>query len=318
MTGTSFAVWAPNARGVRVSGDWNFWDGSGHPMRSLGLLRGLGALRPRDRRRRPLQVPGARRRQRVAREGRPDGPAHRGAAGYRERRHRVANTLGRRRPGSSKRAQTAWHEAPVSVYEVHLGSWRAGLELRELADRAGGLRPRARLHPRRAPAGRRASVRRLVGLSGHVLLRAHRALRHPRRVPPPRRRAAPGRHRRAPGLGARAFPEGRLGARPVRRHPAVRAPGSAARRAARLGHVRLRLRSPRGAQFPRRQRALLVRRIPHRRAAGRRRRLDAVSGLLASRRRLGRRTSSVAGKICRPWPSCRRPTPPSTANSPAR
>jgi len=36
VTGTSFAVWAPNARGVRVVGDFNYWDGRGHPMRSLG------------------------------------------------------------------------------------------------------------------------------------------------------------------------------------------------------------------------------------------------------------------------------------------
>ncbi|HEX9356194.1 MAG TPA: 1,4-alpha-glucan branching enzyme, partial [Streptosporangiaceae bacterium] len=36
VTGTAFAVWAPNARGVRVIGDFNHWDGRGHPMRSLG------------------------------------------------------------------------------------------------------------------------------------------------------------------------------------------------------------------------------------------------------------------------------------------
>ncbi len=36
VDGTSFAVWAPNARGVRVVGDFNFWDGSHSPMRSLG------------------------------------------------------------------------------------------------------------------------------------------------------------------------------------------------------------------------------------------------------------------------------------------
>ena len=34
--GTSFSVWAPNARGVRVIGDFNHWDGRAHPMRSLG------------------------------------------------------------------------------------------------------------------------------------------------------------------------------------------------------------------------------------------------------------------------------------------
>ncbi|HEV2767759.1 MAG TPA: 1,4-alpha-glucan branching protein GlgB [Acidimicrobiales bacterium] len=36
VTGTSFAVWAPNARSVRVVGDFNSWDGRLHPMRSLG------------------------------------------------------------------------------------------------------------------------------------------------------------------------------------------------------------------------------------------------------------------------------------------
>ena len=36
VTGTSFAVWAPNARGVRVAGDFNFWMGHALPMRSLG------------------------------------------------------------------------------------------------------------------------------------------------------------------------------------------------------------------------------------------------------------------------------------------
>lgn len=36
VTGTRFTVWAPNARGVRVAGTFNFWDGSAFAMRSLG------------------------------------------------------------------------------------------------------------------------------------------------------------------------------------------------------------------------------------------------------------------------------------------
>ncbi|MDQ1396632.1 MAG: 1,4-alpha-glucan branching enzyme, partial [Acidimicrobiaceae bacterium] len=36
VDGVSFAVWAPNAQSVRVVGDWNFWDGRVQPMRSLG------------------------------------------------------------------------------------------------------------------------------------------------------------------------------------------------------------------------------------------------------------------------------------------
>lgn len=37
VSGTSFAVWAPGARGVRVKGDFNSWDGREHPMRQMGV-----------------------------------------------------------------------------------------------------------------------------------------------------------------------------------------------------------------------------------------------------------------------------------------
>src|SRR5699024_4076629 len=36
VRGTSFAVWAPNARAVQVIGDFNGWDGAGTSMRTLG------------------------------------------------------------------------------------------------------------------------------------------------------------------------------------------------------------------------------------------------------------------------------------------
>ena len=36
VSGTSFAVWAPNARGVRVTGDFDYWQRRAYPMRSLG------------------------------------------------------------------------------------------------------------------------------------------------------------------------------------------------------------------------------------------------------------------------------------------
>nr|MBA2637735.1 1,4-alpha-glucan branching protein GlgB [Solirubrobacterales bacterium] len=36
IPGTSFAVWAPAARSVSVVGDFNSWDGRLHPMRSMG------------------------------------------------------------------------------------------------------------------------------------------------------------------------------------------------------------------------------------------------------------------------------------------
>ena len=59
-TGTSFAVWAPSAQGVRLVGDFNYWDGRGAPDARAGLDRRLGAVRPRRRRRHALQVRGAR------------------------------------------------------------------------------------------------------------------------------------------------------------------------------------------------------------------------------------------------------------------
>ena len=36
VVGTSFAVWAPQRPGRPLAGDFNGWDGRGHPMRLLG------------------------------------------------------------------------------------------------------------------------------------------------------------------------------------------------------------------------------------------------------------------------------------------
>ena len=185
------------------------------------LVRRLGAVHPRRRRRRRVQVPDPRRRRRLARQGRPDGVRDRGAAGDRVGGFTLALRLGRRRLARPSGRRPAWHAAPMSIYEVHLGSWRPGSSYRRAGRRARRLRRRDRLHPRRVPAGRRAPVRRVVGLPGHVVLRADRALRQPRRLPLPRRPAAPGRDRRDRRLGAGALPEGRAS-----RWPASTAPRS--------------------------------------------------------------------------------------------
>jgi 1,4-alpha-glucan branching enzyme len=132
VTGTSFAVWAPNARGVRVTGDFNYWDGRAHPMRSLG---GSGVWE--------LFVPGV-----------GDGARYKyavcGRDGvWREKADPLA-ALAERPPATASVVYTsryAWGDAqwcaerarrqpvsePMSVYEVHLGSWRPGLSYRELA-----------------------------------------------------------------------------------------------------------------------------------------------------------------------------------------
>ena len=77
----------------------------------------------------------------------------------------------------------------------------AGRSYAELADELVAYVVETRLHARRVPAGDGAPVRRLVGLPGHVVLRADRALRRPRRPALPGRPAAPGRHRRASWTG---------------------------------------------------------------------------------------------------------------------
>ncbi|WP_274033443.1 1,4-alpha-glucan branching enzyme [Streptomyces sp. MMBL 11-1] len=133
VTGTRFTLWAPNARGVRIKGDFNFWDGTGFPMRSLGST-GVWEL----------FLPGVG-------EGtlykydicRPDG-SHTVRADPMARRTEVPPATASIVTASHHVWQDAdWmehrgdrpvHEAPFSVYEVHLASWRPGLTYRQLAE----------------------------------------------------------------------------------------------------------------------------------------------------------------------------------------
>ncbi len=285
VTGTSFAVWAPSAQGARVVGDFNYWDGVGHPMRSLGSSGVWELFVPDvgDGTRYKYQVLG---RDGVWRQ-KADPMAFATEVPRRPPRWCTPPaTSGATRTWLETRSQRNPTEGPMATYEVHLGSWRRGRSYTQLAEELVRLRQGPGVHPRRVPAGRRAPVRRLLGLPGHVLLRAHSTLRRPRRPQVPHRCAPPRRHRCHHRLGARALPQGRVGARALRRHPAVRAPGPPTGRAAGLGHARLRLRSSRGAKLPGRQRRVLARGVPRRRPAGGRGRLDALPGLLARGRRV--------------------------------
>jgi 1,4-alpha-glucan branching enzyme len=132
LGGTSFAVWAPNARGVRVIGDFNHWDGQAHPMRSLG---GSGVWE--------LFVPGV-----GPGTGYkydicgPDGTWQRKAdpmANWTEKPPATASMVTHSvyqwadAPWLAARAELDLLASPMSVYEVHLGSWRPGLSYAELA-----------------------------------------------------------------------------------------------------------------------------------------------------------------------------------------
>ncbi|WP_203920902.1 1,4-alpha-glucan branching protein GlgB [Rugosimonospora africana] len=132
--GVAFAVWAPNARGVRVVGDFTGWGPyEGWPMRSMGSS-GIWELFV------PSAAPGQRYKFRILG---PDGEWREKAdplATHTEVPPATASVVYRSgydwgdARWMEQRAQASQHREPVSVYEVHLGSWRPGLSYRDLAD----------------------------------------------------------------------------------------------------------------------------------------------------------------------------------------
>ena len=107
VEGTAFAVWAPNARAVRVVGDWNNWDGRVDPLQPQGVSGVWAVFVPGVQVGRPVQVRGHRRRRVPAPAGRSDGPAGRGAAEHGQHRRRVLPRVGRRRlAGGARRRRS--------------------------------------------------------------------------------------------------------------------------------------------------------------------------------------------------------------------
>ena len=141
IAGTLFAVWAPGAERVSVVGEFNHWDGRCHPMQVRGgsgiwelFIPGLEAgtlykfeLRNRDTGAVMVKIdPYARQFER-----RPQTACITVAAS--DHAWNDGEWL-------SRRAHSDWQHAPMSVYEVHLGSWQRDengefLDYRILADR---------------------------------------------------------------------------------------------------------------------------------------------------------------------------------------
>ena len=132
LLGTTFSVWAPNARAVSLIGDHNFWDKQTHPMASLGssgiweiFIPDIGA--------------GTRYKFAIQHQSQTwvdhadpmaqatEIPPLTASLVY-EKSFIWSDDL-----WLEKRALFQPWRSPVSVYEVHLGSWRPGLSYRELA-----------------------------------------------------------------------------------------------------------------------------------------------------------------------------------------
>lgn len=133
VEGTSFAVWAPNARGVTVIGDFDGWSGNTAPMRALGSS-GVWEVFVPD-----VGV-GTKYKYRVhGADGRTVDHAD-PLAFATEHPPATASVVTESRytwgdaDWLERRAATDPNRAPMSVYEVHLGSWRPGLGYRELAE----------------------------------------------------------------------------------------------------------------------------------------------------------------------------------------
>ena len=136
VLGVHFAIWAPNARAVSLIGDHNYWDKSAHPMQSRGdcgvweiFIAGLSAgvrykfaIQSQDGRWVDHADPLARATEKP--------PLTASVVDHSTFEWSDRKWLERRK------IFQPW-QSPISIYEVHLGSWRPGLSYREVASQLG-------------------------------------------------------------------------------------------------------------------------------------------------------------------------------------
>jgi 1,4-alpha-glucan branching enzyme len=137
--GTAFAVWAPSARSVRVVGDFNQWDGRTHPMRAIGtsgvweiFVPGLG---PKELYKFEIYTGAGHLTLKADPMAfRAQHPYEGTASMITESDHQWGDQA-----WMSRRDGMEHIHSPMSIYEVHVGSWRRSNEdrhftYRELAE----------------------------------------------------------------------------------------------------------------------------------------------------------------------------------------
>lgn len=129
VTGIRFSVWAPNARAVRVVGDWNGWRGEADPLEPLGVSGVWAGFVP------AVEV-GARYRFELVTAS--------GATVLKSDPLARATEVPPASASVVTESRFVWGDGDwiagrsastgsLRIYEVHLGSWRPGLGYRELA-----------------------------------------------------------------------------------------------------------------------------------------------------------------------------------------
>ena len=324
--GTRFAVWAPNAERVSVDRRLQRLEPA-TPIRCAprGPLRHLGRLRPRRRPRRRATSTTSRSRDGGYAVDKADPFAF--APRSPPRTASVVWDLdydwGDAEWMAGARASATRCDAPISIYEVHLGSWRRvpedgnrSLTYRELAPLLADYVARAGLHARRAPAGDGAPVLRLVGLPDHRLLRADQPLRHAAGLHVPRSTCL---HQH--GIGVildwvpSHFPTDEHGlayfdGTHLYEHADPRQGFHPDWNSYIFNYGRHEVRS-----FLLSQRPLLARRVPRRRPARRRASPRCSTSTTRARTASGSPTSTAAARTSRRSPSCARSTRRSTATT---
>ena len=129
VSGTHFAVWAPAARRVSVVGDFNQWNGARHPMRSRGTT-GVWEIFVPD------VGEGAAYKFEIVDSGGKTLPLKADPVGFGSQHPPDTASVVRDISGFGweddawmrDRGERNGRTAPISVYEVHLGSWRRRAE----------------------------------------------------------------------------------------------------------------------------------------------------------------------------------------------
>jgi 1,4-alpha-glucan branching enzyme len=123
VDGVNFAVWAPNATGVSLIGDFNQWDGRRHPMRKH-IPSGFWELFVPGLSEGTIYKYQIRHHDWVFEKADPFGFAAEVPPRTASKVADLNRYAWHDADWMAQRQQTNWLEQPLSFYEVHLGSWR--------------------------------------------------------------------------------------------------------------------------------------------------------------------------------------------------